>query len=396
MKKIAFIHENYPLGGAEKVTSDLCAYFAGGGKYKPCIFVKKFHEEFSGGPAKVEIVQLPQELPFQSETMAHQIVRHICELSIEILVVSVQPLEYMDMIRRETGDRCKFIYYHHGCPLWEVANDLAVKQCRAKMSGSWLKILEWHLLRKPKETLFRPMARRYKNLCRRVYASTDLYFVLCEEYRRRIERIVRASLADSKVRALTNPLAERPALELQKRKEVLYVGRLSYADKRVDRLLRIWRRVEADFPDWELKIVGDGSERANLERQAVKSGLQRVRFCGHSTCVEEHYATGAILCMTSSFEGWPLVLIEAQAAGVVPIAFACSGGVRRIVGSDRRKGILVAPFNEKQYAAELAALMHDEALRRSMQLTMIASVSDFSLESIGQEWDRMLGELTGE
>lgn len=100
--------------------------------------------------------------------------------------------------------------------------------------------------------------------------------------------------------------------------------------------------------------------------------------------------------MTSSFEGWPLVLIEAQAAGVVPIAFACSGGVRRIVGSDCRKGILVAPFNEKQYAAELAALMHDEALRRSMQPAMIASVSDFSLESIGQEWDRMLGELTGE
>ena len=264
------------------------------------------------------------------------------------------------------------------------------------MSGSWLKILEWHLLRKPKETLFRPIARHYKDLCRRVYASTDLYLVLCEEYRRRIERIVRVSPTDSKVRALTNPLTERPVPELQKRKEVLYVGRLSYADKRVDRLLRIWRRVEADFPDWELKIVGDGSERANLERQAVKSGLQRVRFCGHSTCVEVHYATGAILCMTSSFEGWPLVLIEAQAAGVVPIAFACSGGVRRIVGSDRRKGILVAPFDEKQYAAELAALMRDEALRCSMQPAMIASVSDFSLESIGQEWDRMLGELTGE
>ncbi|UEA87387.1 glycosyltransferase [Alistipes senegalensis] len=370
--------------------------FCGGGKYKPCIFVKNFHKEFSGGPAKVETVQLPQELPFQSEAMAYWIVRHILELSIDILVVSVQPLEYMDMIRKETGNRCKFIYYHHGCPLWEVANDLAVKQCRAEMSGSWLKILEWHLLRKPKETLFRPIARHYKDLCRRVYASTDLYLVLCEEYRRRIERIVRVSPTDSKVRALTNPLTERPVPELQKRKEVLYVGRLSYADKRVDRLLRIWRRVEADFPDWELKIVGDGSERANLERQAVKSGLQRVRFCGHSTCVEVHYATGAILCMTSSFEGWPLVLIEAQAAGVVPIAFACSGGVRRIVGSDRRKGILVAPFDEKQYAAELAALMRDEALRCSMQPAMIASVSDFSLESIGQEWDRMLGELTGE
>ena len=71
----------------------------------------------------MEIVQLPQELPFQSEAMAYWIVRHILELSIDILVVSVQPLEYMDMIRKETGNRCKFIYYHHGCPLWEVAKD---------------------------------------------------------------------------------------------------------------------------------------------------------------------------------------------------------------------------------------------------------------------------------
>ena len=370
--------------------------FRGGGKYKPFIFVKNFYEEFSDGIAKAEIVRLPQELPFQSEAMACRIARLIVELSIDILVVSVQPLECMDLIRKETASRCKFIYYHHGCPLWEVPNDFTVKQHQAKTSGSWLKMLEWYLLRKPLKTLFGTYSRHYKSLYRRVYASTDLYLVLCEEYRRRIERIVKVSPAESKIRALTNPLTGRPAPELQKRREVLYVGRLSYADKRVDRLLRIWRRVEADFPDWILKIVGDGSERMRLERQAAKSGLKRVHFCGHSNCVEEHYATGAILCMTSSFEGWPLVLVEAQAAGVVPIAFDCSGGVRRIVGSGRRKGILVAPFDEKRYAAELAALMRDEVLRRSMQPAMIASVSDFSLESIGREWDRMLGGLTGE
>lgn len=342
-----------------------------------------------------EIVRLPQELPFQSETMARRIARYIRELSVDILVISVQPLRCIDIIRRETGNRCKFIYYHHGCPLWEVANDLAVKQYRAKMSGSWLKMLEWHLLRKPKETLFKFSTRHYKDLCRQVYASVDLYLVLCEEYRSRIERIVKAAPADSKVRALTNPLTALPVPERHKRKEVLYVGRLSYADKRVDRLLRIWSLVEADFPDWELKVVGDGSERANLEKEAARLGLRRVRFCGHSTRVGEHYATGAILCMTSSFEGWPLVLIEAQAAGVVPIAFGCSGGVRRIVGDDRRTGILVEPFDEKCYAGELAALMRDEGLRSAMQPAMLAKASEYSLENTGRMWDRMLGELTG-
>lgn len=346
------------------------------------------------GRATAEIVRLPQELQFQSEAMARRIARHIRELSIDILVISVQPLKYIDTIRKETGNRCKFIYYHHGCPLWEVANDLAAKQYRVKMSGSWLKMLEWHLLRKPKDTVLKFSTHDYEDLCRRVYASVDLYLVLCEEYRSRIERIVKVSRADSKVRSVTNPLTDRPVPELHKRKEVLYVGRLSYADKRVDRLLRIWSRVERDFPEWELKVVGDGSERGNLERQAARAGLQRVRFCGHSTRVEDHYATGAILCMTSSFEGWPLVLVEAQAAGVVPIAFGCSGGVRRIVGRDRRTGILVKPFNERRYTAELAALMRDETLRRSMQPAMIAATSDYSLENIGRMWERMLDELT--
>lgn len=90
------------------------------------------------------------------------------------------------------------------------------------------------------------------------------------------------------------------------------------------------------------------------------------------------------------------MLVEAQAAGVVPIAFACSGGVRRIVGSDRSTGILIEPFDEKGYAEELAVLMRDEGLRSAMQPAMIAKTSEYSLENTGRMWDRMLGELTGE
>lgn len=74
----------------------------------------------------------------------------------------------------------------------------------------------------------------------------------------------------------------------------------------------------------------------------------------------------------------------------------CSGGVRRIVGSDRSTGILVAPFDERAYAEELAALMRDEELRRAMQPAMIAKVSEYSLENTGRMWDRMFDELTGE
>lgn len=342
----------------------------------------------------LKIIRLPQEPHFQTAAMAHVIAGLIRELSIDAAVIPVHPLKYMDVVRREAGDRCKFIFHHHSCPLWEVENRIAVKLHAAKTSGSWLKMLEWGLFCKPKEFLFKSYTRRFSRIYRRAYASVDRYIVLCDEYRGQIERIVKASPGDSKVRVLTNPFADKFTPKLHKRKEVLYVGRLSYADKRVDRLLRIWHRIEADFPDWELKIVGDGRERLHLEKDVRELGLRRVRFCGRSAHVEEHYATAAVLCLTSSFEGWGLVLVEAQAAGVVPIAFGCSGGVRRIVGSDRRTGILVEPFNEKQYAAELAALMRDETLRRSMQPAMIAATSDYSLENIGRMWEQMLDELT--
>ena len=375
-----------------------CAPILRGGKYKPCIFVKNFHKEILSDRARasLEIIELPREPQFQSMAMASLIAGLIRGMSIDVMVIPVHPMKYLDIIRRESGNSCKFIFHHHSCPLWEVENRISVKLHAARTSGSWLKTLECYLLSIPKERLFKSYTRRFSRIYRRTYAAADRYLVLCEEYRGQIERIVKASPADSKVRALTNPYINRSAPELHKRKEVLYVGRLSYADKRVDRLLRIWSLVEANFPDWELKVVGDGRERRNLEKEAAGLGLHRVRFCGHSTRVEEHYATAAILCLTSSFEGWGLVLVEAQAAGVVPIAFACSGGVRRIVGSDRSTGILIEPFDEKGYAEELAALMRDEGLRSAMQPAMIAKTSEYSLENTGRMWDRMLGELTGE
>lgn len=387
-----------PLGRSRESDVGHLRLLCGGGKYKPFIFVKNFHEEFLSDREResLEIIELPREPQFQSMAMARLIAGLIREMSIDVMVIPVHPLKYLEIIRRESGNRCKFVFHHHSSPLWEVENRISVKLHAAKTSGSWLKTLECYLFSIPKERLFKAYTRRFSRIYRRTYAAVDRYLVLCEEYRGQIERIVKVSPADSKVRALTNPHINRSTPDLHKHREVLYVGRLSYADKRVDRLLRIWSQVEADFPDWELKVVGDGRERRNLEKMADDLGLRRVRFCGHSTRVEEHYATAAILCLTSSFEGWGLVLVEAQAAGVVPIAFGCSGGVRRIVGSDRSTGILVTPFDERAYAEELAALMRDEGLRRAMQPAMIAKVSEYSLENTGRMWDRMFDELTGE
>lgn len=390
MKKIAFIHEAYPLGGAERVTSLVAGYLSG--DFEIFLFVGQLNEEILGEQDRRDIrfLQLPDS-DFQSEANAAYVAERIRELGIECLIIPVTPPKHLKYIREHVD--CPIVFHHHSMPLWEVQNKLIVSEARVRRSGSWPKLLEWYLLRKPKEQLLGLYTRKYGRQYRFVYRNTDRFVVLCEEYARQIERLVGAGRTDSKVRVMTNPLVAPDAYDPDKRKEVLFVGRMTYADKRADRLLDIWARIEPEFPDWELKMVGDGTERELLEAQARRLGLSRVRFCGYAADPSEHYRTAAILCMTSTFEGWGLVLAEAQAAGVVPMAFGCSAGVREILGDDGSAGVVVPPFDMARYASELAALMRDGERRRTMQESMRRKIEAYSLARIGRRWVDLLEEI---
>ena len=174
---------------------------------------------------------------------------------------------------------------------------------------------------------------------------------------------------------------------------MIYVGRLSHEDKRVDRLLDIWHRIERNFPDWQLRIVGDGRERANLEAQAKRLKLKRVEFCGATANPYQYYDTAAILCLTSTFEGWGLVLTEAQQAGVVPMAFACSEGVSEILSPSWENGVLIEPYDLDTYAAALARLMSDDRLRQQMAANCREAVKRYDLDHVGRSWEELLARV---
>lgn len=303
-------------------------------------------------------------------------------------------LRHLDYIRAHTA--CKIVFHHHGMPLWEVENKMILSELKAMRSGSLWRRAEWMFLRKPKERIFKTYTRRFARQYREVYRLVDRFVVLCGEYKRQVEQIVGVPPERSKVRVVTNPLIGDGEFNPDKSREVLFVGRMSYPDKRVDRLLRIWARIEADFPQWTLKLVGDGPERENLERLTGELHLKQVRFCGYAADPRPHYDTAAILCLTSTFEGWGLVLVEAQAAGVVPMAFSCSGGVREILGEDGAAGVCVEPFDEEAYARELAALMRDDERRRAMQPALRRKAAGFSLENTGRAWLGLFDELERE
>lgn len=142
-----------------------------------------------------------------------------------------------------------------------------------------------------------------------------------------------------------------------KKKNLLFVGRLS-GEKRVDYLLEIWSKVCHSHPDWGLVIVGDGILRPQLEQMAKNMGLPRVHFEGYTDPLD-YYDSSSIFCLTSSTEGFALVLVEAMSCGCVPIAFNSYACATDII-DDEKNGYLIEPFDINKYSQRLTELMDDE------------------------------------
>ena len=178
---------------------------------------------------------------------------------------------------------------------------------------------------------------------------------------------------------------------LPKEKTVLFVGRMQIIHKKADYLLNIWKRVFNEHPDWNLKIVGDGDDRIYLEEMACELGLQNYSFEGIQNPIS-YYQRGSILCMTSSFESFGMVLTEAMQHKVVPMAFNSYSIVSEIIetGVD---GFLIEPFDLDAYAVKLSLLMKDVELRNAMAEKAYCSVQKFSPKVIGERWVNLLDNI---
>lgn len=196
-----------------------------------------------------------------------------------------------------------------------------------------------------------------------------------------------------KICAVSNPAAFPPVENIdfsKKKKELLFVGRLEFGQKRPDLLLEIWARLESRFSDWTLRIVGDGPDAEKIRALAGTLGLQRVRFEGFCD-PKPFYRDAAIFCMTSEFEGFGMVLVEAAAFGCVPVAFDSFAAVSDIIAHGEN-GALVPAFDRAIYAETLARLMTDGVLRERLALAARDRVSAFSPDKIAARWEALFAE----
>ena len=227
-----------------------------------------------------------------------------------------------------------------------------------------------------------------------IYRHSDLFLVLSPSYLEEFKRFT--GVSDGRyLQVLTNPITvEHDGYEYafnEKQKEIIYVGRLDFVQKRVYRVIDTWNYLEERFPDWRLTIVGDGEDRENLENHVKYLGLKRVSFEGFQKPID-YYKRASILLLTSDFEGFPLVLAECMSFGVIPVVYNSYSAVCDII-DDGKDGI-VLPYHKNGYQAEEAAgmivnIMKDDGKREQMALAAIKKSKEYTVEKIYSEWERV-------
>lgn len=170
-------------------------------------------------------------------------------------------------------------------------------------------------------------------------------------------------------------------------KRVIAVGRLDY-QKGFDRLLRIWAKVKEDksLADWRLDIFGQGEWRGMLEDMAKSLGISdSVAINRPVKDIADEYRQSSILAMTSNYEGFPMVMIEAMAEGLPVVAYDFKCGPKDII-KNNFNGKIIKEGDEQAFADALAYLMTNANLRKKMGSNARSVIEKYSEEAVMQKW----------
>jgi glycosyltransferase involved in cell wall biosynthesis len=224
---------------------------------------------------------------------------------------------------------------------------------------------------------------------RRHYPHLDALTVLTTQD----EAAYRALLAGVRTRVarIPNPLPPGAVARSDgTSRTVIAAGRLN-RQKGFDLLISAFATVASRAPGWRLRIYGSGSQRKRLEAQIDALGLGgQVELMGRTQRLGEAMAAASVFALSSRFEGFGMVIVEAMSHGLPIVSFDCPHGPRDIIGED---GILVPPADVEALAAALLALMGDPDRRRVLGDAALRRSRDFDVATIGPAVDGLLATL---
>ncbi|MCM1152349.1 MAG: glycosyltransferase [Muribaculum sp.] len=185
---------------------------------------------------------------------------------------------------------------------------------------------------------------------------------------------------------------KREELLSGKRKEIIFVGRVTEHQKRISRLLRIWEKFAPYHPEWNLTLVGDGNSMEKSRRYVSGHGIERISFEGFRDDVRGYYRRASVFVLVSDSEGFPMSQIEAMREGCVSVCYDSYLALEDIV-SDGVEGFNIPFEDEERFLAALHQLANDEEMLRRMQKSAMEKAAKYCASAVVPMWEEVLKNL---
>lgn len=178
-------------------------------------------------------------------------------------------------------------------------------------------------------------------------------------------------------------------------KIILAVGRFT-SQKDFASLIEIWHSVAHKYPQWKLRIVGEGYLQDTLEKQIQRLKLSSsIELLPFDKDIQAYYLGASIYAMTSRFEGMPMTLIEAQSLGLPIVSYSCPCGPRDII-TQGETGYIVTPGDKADFAGKLEQLIEDAELRKRMGASAVVASNRYNIGSVMTQWEDLFRKLVEE
>lgn len=170
-------------------------------------------------------------------------------------------------------------------------------------------------------------------------------------------------------------------------KTVLWVATIDFKIKRVDLMLKIWKQVQDNHPDWTLKILGDSPYYREAKAYAQQLGVNNVSFVGRVN-PSDYYLDAQIACVTSTHESFSMVIIESFKYGVIPMTFDSFPAAKELINNGK-DGVIIPAFDINEYARKLCELMDEYDQRDNIRKNAYISAKKYYSSIVFEKWNNL-------
>ncbi|MEO6546357.1 MAG: glycosyltransferase [Ferruginibacter sp.] len=345
-KKVFLITSSLKFGGAERVISELAAYFSGKDDLAVTIVCLVKEKQVYGVPKEVTIIEPDFDYKQYS--------RPIFTFKIYRYLRKILKMERPDTLLSFGGKYNSFVLLAAlGLKIPSFISD------RSRPTISYGKI---------KDMI---NARLYKT-ARGIVAQTTL-----------AKEVSLKKNKNPNVRVISNPIRMVVKADVPKENIILNVGRFIKSKHQI--LLAEYFAAVHDG-NWKLIFLGDGRYLEEVRVRVKELGIEEwVDFPGMKQDVDSYYRRAKIFAFTSTSEGFPNVLGEALSVPLACMSFNCVAGPADLI-EDGVNGFLVEELNHEAYKNKLQRLMQDASLRKDFENEAEKRIRNFTMEQIGEQY----------